>query len=722
MSKNPFLPFGGKRRPEKRNSLDLSRSSLFTTDWGKLYPFFCQEVIPGDSFKIDASVGFRAMQTKFPLQSRIRMSCSFFYVRNKNLFDKWEDFIFSTKTEQDGVVAPWLRVPQNSERSRMFATGGLGDALGMPTTKGTSASMIMHHSYRAFFGVRAAETQSSWSSTTLYNHLLSRLGNTINLDIFPINGSVSEVGNYYGYLSFFPVPLDFSTLNSFTLTHTGNLTTQSFQMPFVITSGADIDAVILYVEKLNCTTSSDGHSFNAQFTSTFVDKVLELKAHVNDLSLGFATVNSNGSPVSFNQRADFSEILYIGSEILPPSDSPFIGLTPQVPINALPFRAYEQICNYYFRNDLNSPYMLNGEAQYNEFIPTHAGGADDNFYDFHFHNWELDRFVSALQSPQFGEAPLVGLNYRVGADNDVAKFTFEADGQQYTADLAVDTDTMQLKKIVGFSEDLPASNLRKLMQMVDAGFSINALRDVNSFQRFKENCLRRGLRYRNQMKSHFGVSVDYPDIDVPEYIGGFSSWAEVGQVTNMAEMPDSGLGDYIGTLRGLAESKHSIHHYCAEHGFIIGLFCVYPVPVYSQAIEKYLLKTSPFDYFQTEFGKIGFAPIHYSEVSPLQTDANHQLTDVFGYQKAWYDYMSAFDSAHGDFRTSFRDFLIQRLWDAPPVLSEDFVRVNPVQLNDVFTTRNIADVYNSSARFLCSSSCKVTALRPIPIHGMPSLE
>ena len=139
MAKNPFLPHSGPVGNLKRNKVDLSRQNLFTSDWGKIYPFFLQEVIPGDSFKINASVGFRAMQTKFPLQSRIRTSASFFYVRNRTLWKNFEDFIFKTKGESDGVVSPWLKL--NEYRfSEMFKVGGIADAFGAPTTVGSSDS------------------------------------------------------------------------------------------------------------------------------------------------------------------------------------------------------------------------------------------------------------------------------------------------------------------------------------------------------------------------------------------------------------------------------------------------------------------------------------------------------------------------------------------------------------------------------------------------------
>lgn len=411
------------------------------------------------------------------------------------------------------------------------------------------------------------------------------------------------------------------------------------------------------------------------------------------------------------------------------SKNPFVvqagSSVPDIPVNALPFRAYEMVCNYYYRNELNNPYILDGEPQYNKFIPTTDGGPDENLYNFHFKNWELDKFTSAVPSPQFGEAPLVGMTYRVGADVDTATFNFEdSEGNTYSADLGVDSDTSKIISIANVSDEMPSGNLRQLRQLVDAGISINDFRTVNSFQRFLENTLRRGLRYRNQLLSHAGVSVDYPDIDVPQYIGGFSGYLDSSRTMSTAQTDYANVGDFVGQLGGAISSSREIDCYCPEHGFIIGVYYLEPTPVYTQSLNPVLTKLHPFDYFQQEFGKIGHVPIHMSEVAPLQVAASDDVSqdDVFGYQRAWYDYMQTLDEAHGDFRTTLKNWMLTRTFDAPPTLMEDFVRIKPEQLNNIWINKNIADDYGSNAKFLCDASFKITAVRPIPRYGVPSLE
>ena len=80
-----------------------------------------------------------------------------------------------------------------------------------------------------------------------------------------------------------------------------------------------------------------------------------------------------------------------------------------VNISALPFRAYESIYNAFYRDQRNNPYMINGVPEYNKWIPTTDGGMENHVYSLHYANWEQDFLTTAVQSPQQGIAPLVGI-------------------------------------------------------------------------------------------------------------------------------------------------------------------------------------------------------------------------------------------------------------------------------------------------------------------------
>lgn len=432
---------------------------------------------------------------------------------------------------------------------------------------------------------------------------------------------------------------------------------------------------------------------------------------------GYATSGTNFIPV-FGDSAVDSDVVIETSGSVSISDLESTPYDSSIHLNALPFRAYEAIYNAYYRNAQNNPFILNGVPEYNKYITNNEGGADNTQYDLYFRNWEYDFLTSAVQSPQQGVAPLVGMSV-----TGEASFVDE-NGNTYYAQAILDDDG----NITGWqshSSDMPVGSLRMLMNMAGTGISINDLRNVNAFQRFLENNIRHGLKYRDQIMSHFGVKVRFDELDMPEFIGGVSGEMEVYKVTQTSNSGETPLGSFVGQAQIKKYSNHSVTHYCDEHGFIIGIMSVVPVPVYSQLLPKVFTKSSQLDYFFPEFGHIGYQPILQKEVSPLQTFySGSDLNKVFGYQRAWYDYLASTDEVHSQFRTTMRDFIMNRTFEDEPELGEEFLLVDPNQLNDVFLAgTDDNNLYAPEAdKIIGSLLFNVSAKRPIPMFGIPKLE
>ena len=291
-----------------------------------------------------------------------------------------------------------------------------------------------------------------------------------------------------------------------------------------------------------------------------------------------------------------------------------------------------------------------------------------------------------------------------------------ADGTRYQvqATTADDADTITGFKV---TENLPTAVTRSLVNYATSGISINDFRNVNAFQRWKETNIRRGLKYKDQIKSHFDVDVKLAELDMPEFIGGVSEPVQINTVNQTgSDSVDSPLGSYAGQAYALGSSKHDVSTYCDEHGFIIGVLSVVPVPVYSQLLPKHFVKTSAFDYFFPEFGHIGLQPVLNSEVAPIQATVENKLNQTFGYQRPWYDYLASVDEVHGDFRTSLRDFVLSRVFATTPLLGKDFTTIRPDDLNHVFSVTTDTDKILGQVYF------DVSAKRPIPMYGVPLLE
>lgn len=448
--------------------------------------------------------------------------------------------------------------------------------------------------------------------------------------------------------------------------------------------------------------------------------------------LNFGLASSNDGKVFYvngteqNQSSSapgtpFSRILYrVSSDLsdVESSLSPYCSSSnsaPALPISAFPFRAYESIYNAFYRDIRNNPYdpKGNGVYEYNKYIPTTDGGRDDSDYRLRYRNWEQDFLTTAVQSPQQGTAPLVGVS-----GDGTFKFK-DDDGTVYTAKAKVAVDGSEITGFTLDSDRMPVGNVQFLMDVASSGFTINDFRSVNSLQRWLETNMRKGLRYRDQIQAHYGVTVRYDELDMPEFIGGVSVPVMVNQISQTTPTDSAPLGAYAGQASCVGSGR-SVSAYFDEPGFVMAIFSVTPVPNYSQLLPKMFLKNNVLDYFFPEFGHIGYQPVFYNEVCPLQAfnaGGSSELTKVFGYQRAWYEYLQSVDEVHGDFRLSLRDFLINRTFRHAPELSEEFLIVDPDQVNNVFTV-----TAPSGDKILGQIYFKIIAKRPIPMFGIPKLE
>ena len=203
-----------------------------------------------------------------------------------------------------------------------------------------------------------------------------------------------------------------------------------------------------------------------------------------------------------------------------------------------------------------------------------------------------------------------------------------------------------------------------------------------------------------------------------EFLGGFSTSIDVNMISNTNGDGNTALGDYAGQGSCFGKLNHNISCVCDEPGFIIGIASITPTPVYSQLLPKHFLKSNVLDYFQPEFGNISLQPITYSHVCPVEAKRSGlDFSTVFGYQRAWWDYLSSVDEVHGHFRGNLRNFLVNRVFSVPPALNPEFLVVDPESVNDIFVVdESVTDPFLGQFRF------DVTFKRPIPRYGIPQIE
>lgn len=121
---------------------NLSYENKLTAKFGELVPFFHQEVIPGDSFKVGQKHLIRMAPTVAPLMQQVDVYMHYFFVPNRLVWDDFADFISNVKKPGAGSlpVRPSLQVsipngPYNDERDlpQVLQPGSLYDYFGFPT-------------------------------------------------------------------------------------------------------------------------------------------------------------------------------------------------------------------------------------------------------------------------------------------------------------------------------------------------------------------------------------------------------------------------------------------------------------------------------------------------------------------------------------------------------------------------------------------------------------
>lgn len=774
-----FNPFKSKPPVDKpsRNAFDLSFANNLTMEFGKLYPVFCKECLPGDTFKIDPTFAFKFMPMYFPVQSRMRADLKFFYVRNRNLWKNWKKFIGQTDriTGQE-VVPPYLKItPENSYR---LLTRSLLDYLGVPTTAPQLISSRTSFSLGGYTSGYANEvltniypvTQSVSTSpvaSTLkfdpytYPKLRSQLNdydanefarnyylvshiNTGFSGIIP-NGSILEMpfvdklddgGNSIfdeqfdgigtngrkGYIYFFTCSKPREERNN-----TGSIDYYNIAgyASFVSTRELNSDVlkssriVDVYLPEKSKTMTIE--EFTTLYSQQGIDLYISIALPYKQDFLIQDIDKKDGVYLVYPFSLSFFIDEVLDSEPIA-NKNPFItqngASEPEIMISALPCRALEAIFNSFYRNVEVDPFRINGQIEYDKFVPNDGDGPDDYPYDFHYQYWEHDFLTDSLPSPQQGIAPLVG-----GRPAQTLAYDIKNDvGETYRV-YATNDGVGTLLGLAGYTNTLkegeqyaPESTIEALQEAITYGISINDFRNVNALQKWLEKNIRRGYRYKDQMMSHFGVHLSYEECDMPEYLGGVSEDVNVRAISSTVETENAPLGSYAGQATCQGSSKHTINKYTDEHGFIIGMLCVTPIPTYSQLLPKHFTKFSPFDYFSPEFGHIGLQPIPMKEVAPLNVALeNGNQEETFGYQRAFYDYLQSTDEVHGEFRASLQDYLVDRVFQGIPRLSKEFLEVDPTQVNDVFNYTGGDDKILGQIWFDCE------VVRPIPKYGVPKI-
>lgn len=719
-----------------RSTFDLSFVNNLTMKFGAITPVCLLPASFGDSFQINARFNLQLLPTVFPIQTQLYVRLHFVYVRTRTLWEDWMAFFGGDET----VTPPWMDILADGdtpERKKQFnlpddlQTGTLADYLGVPTT--ITGIFGKEERIEPTFCTEAPFTGNIMSVNSSTGFLdkgsavtfLNTLKGKPVTSHFTCTYSSSENNDkkLFAYrVGALPASSD-GKKGTVYVRFLGSVLEGMSNWVTPIVVGCDQTGAIL--KTIECTLTQDRQSIFFDLDRTDADsgvKIIYLVfSPIAQSDYGRAvylqsapgTVSTRivmaSTPIAF---ASFTSAEWTKPE---KGNCPFYTSSgmPPIPLSALPFRAYEAYYNAFGRDIRNNPFIVDGKPEYNRYVPSVKGGSDSYKYQLHYANWEPDAYTTALQSPQAGVAPLVGIT-------SLGEATFrDASGVEYHAQLetADDGDT-----VTGFqvkSSNAPADVIHNLIGMATSGISISDFRNVNSLQRFLEIRIRQSPRYKNLVKGLFDVNLDYDELMMPEFLGGISDTIPVYKVTQTTPTEGNPLGSFAGQGSLQSGMRHVIRKYCPEDGYILGVMSVVPAASYSQLLAPHFTRMNLLDWHFPQFNNISYQPMLYKHLCPYQAYAVNpaNVNNVFGYQRAYWDLISSFDEVHGEFRGSMRNFLINRVFDKAPELSKDFLLVNPDHVNDVFAMTS-----ENGDKILGSIAFDITKKTTIPRNSIPHIE
>jgi hypothetical protein len=113
-----------------RSSFNMQKTLKTTFDSGFLVPIMCEEVLPGDTFNVKATMFGRLATPLFPVLDNLHLDSFFFFVPNRLIWNNWVKFMGEQENPSDSIS---YTIPQQVSPAGGYAVGSLQDYLGLPT-------------------------------------------------------------------------------------------------------------------------------------------------------------------------------------------------------------------------------------------------------------------------------------------------------------------------------------------------------------------------------------------------------------------------------------------------------------------------------------------------------------------------------------------------------------------------------------------------------------
>lgn len=125
-----------------RSSFDCQSTHKTTFDAGYLVPVYVDEMLPGDTFRLNMTAFARLSTPIFPIMDNMHLDSFFFFVPNRLIWSNWQKFMGQQANPNDSIS---YVVPQQVSPAGGYAVGSLQDYMGLPTVGQVSNTGTVSH-------------------------------------------------------------------------------------------------------------------------------------------------------------------------------------------------------------------------------------------------------------------------------------------------------------------------------------------------------------------------------------------------------------------------------------------------------------------------------------------------------------------------------------------------------------------------------------------------
>jgi hypothetical protein len=125
-----------------RSSFDCQSTHKTTFDAGYLVPVYVDEMLPGDTFRLNMTAFARLATPLYPIMDNMYLDSFFFFVPNRLIWSNWQKFM-GQQANPDSSIS--YVVPQQVSPAGGYAIGSLQDYMGLPTVGQVSNTGTVSH-------------------------------------------------------------------------------------------------------------------------------------------------------------------------------------------------------------------------------------------------------------------------------------------------------------------------------------------------------------------------------------------------------------------------------------------------------------------------------------------------------------------------------------------------------------------------------------------------